>query len=144
MITWTARTRWDPLPPRLSRPRRFTRSRLTRTAMPWPTSRTGCVSRPPRAGCRPRRCVALRARRPPARTTVAKLSSRGAGTMLPEILPYDPTRPASFPENGRALTDDAVDAFLSILTNGKVTRDKIGPHGDLLAELPYLGPPHNG
>ena len=29
---------------------------------------------------------------------------RVAGTMLPEILPYDPTRPASFPENGRALT----------------------------------------
>jgi len=63
--------------------------------------------------------------------------------MLPEILPYDPRRPASFPENGRALTDDAVDAFLSILTNGKVTRDKVGPHVDLLAEFPYLGPPHN-
>ena len=48
---------------------------------------------------------------------------RMAGTMLPEILPYDPTRPASFPENGRALTDDCVDAFLAILTNGKVTGD---------------------
>jgi Domain of unknown function (DUF4331) len=59
------------------------------------------------------------------------------------MLPFDPTRPASFPENGRALTDDAVDAFLSILTNGKVTRDKVGPHGDLLTEFPYLGPPHN-
>jgi hypothetical protein len=67
---------------------------------------------------------------------------RVAGTMLPEILPYDPTRPASFPENGRALTDDSVDAFLAILTNGKVTGDKVGPHGDLLAEFPYLGPPH--
>ena len=43
-------------------------------------------------------------------------AKRVAGTMLPEILPYDPTRPASFPENGRALTDDAADAFLSILT----------------------------
>jgi hypothetical protein len=67
---------------------------------------------------------------------------RMAGTMLPEILPYDPTRPASFPENGRALTDDCVDAFLAILTNGKVTGDMVGPHGDLLAEFPYLGPPH--
>ena len=65
-----------------------------------------------------------------------------AGTMLPEILPYDPTRPVSFPANGRALTDDAVDAFLAILTNGKVTEDKVGPHGDLLAEFPYLGSPH--
>jgi len=68
---------------------------------------------------------------------------RVAGTMLPEILPYDPTRPAYFPDNGRTLTDDAVDAFLAILTNGKVTEDKVGPHGDLLAEFPYLGPPRN-
>src|SRR6266849_1798456 len=70
-------------------------------------------------------------------------AKRVAGTMLPEVLPYDPTRPASFPDNGRALTDDAVDAFLAILTNGKVTEDKVGPHGDLLAEFPYLGPPRN-
>ena len=55
---------------------------------------------------------------------------------------YDPTRPASFPDNGRALTDDVSDVFLAILTNGKVTEDKVGPHGDLLAEFPYLGPPH--
>jgi NAD(P)-dependent dehydrogenase (short-subunit alcohol dehydrogenase family) len=68
---------------------------------------------------------------------------RVAGTLLPEILPYDPTRPASLPDNGRTLTDDAVDTFLAILTNGKVTEDKVGPHGDLLAEFPYLGPPHS-
>jgi hypothetical protein len=24
-----------------------------------------------------------------------------------------------------------------------VTGDKVGPHSDLLAEFPYLGPPHN-
>jgi Domain of unknown function (DUF4331) len=68
---------------------------------------------------------------------------RVAETMLPEILPYDPTLPASFPGNGRRLTDDAVDAFLGILANGKVTGDRVGPHGDMLAEFPYLGPPHN-
>ena len=68
---------------------------------------------------------------------------RVAGTLLPDLLRYDPTRPASFPDNGRALTDDVQDAFLAILTNGKVTEDKVGPHGDLLAEFPYLGPPHN-
>jgi hypothetical protein len=33
--------------------------------------------------------------------------------------------------------------FLGILTNGKVTGDKVGPHDDLLDEFPYLGPPHN-
>jgi hypothetical protein len=68
---------------------------------------------------------------------------RVAETLLPDLLRYDPTRPASFPDNGRALTNDVSDAFLAILTNGKVTEDKVGPHGDLLAEFPYLGPPHN-
>jgi len=68
---------------------------------------------------------------------------RVAGTLLPEILSYDPTRRASFPSNGRTLTDDAADAFLAVLTNGKVTGDKVGAHVDLLAEFPYLGPPHN-
>jgi Domain of unknown function (DUF4331) len=67
-----------------------------------------------------------------------------AGTMLPEVMPYDPSRPATFPHNGRTLTDDAADAFLAILTNGKVTGDKVGPHRDLLAEFPYVGVPHDG
>ncbi len=69
-------------------------------------------------------------------------AKRVAATLLPDILPYDPRRPASFPNNGRTLTDDAVDVFLPILTNGKVTGDKVGPHIDLLSEFPYLGPPH--
>jgi hypothetical protein len=68
---------------------------------------------------------------------------RVAGTLLPDVLHYDPTRPASFPDNGRTLTDDVVDFFLPILTNGKVTQDKVGPHTDLLAGFPYVGPPHN-
>jgi Domain of unknown function (DUF4331) len=69
-------------------------------------------------------------------------ATRVAGIMLPDVLPYDPTRPASFPNNGRALTDDVVDFFLPLLTNGKVTQDKVGPHKDLLAAFPYVGPPH--
>jgi len=68
---------------------------------------------------------------------------RVAGTLLPDVLSYDPRRSASFPDNGRTLTDDAADAFLATLTNGKVVTDKVGPHNDLLAEFPYLGPPHN-
>ena len=71
-----------------------------------------------------------------------KEARRVAGTLLPDMLSYDPTRPASFLSNGRTLTDDAADAFLAVLTNGKVTGDKVGPHIDLLAEFPYLGPPH--
>jgi len=65
-----------------------------------------------------------------------------ARKLLPDILPYDPRGPACFPHNGRTLTDDVVDVFLSMLTNGKVAGDKVGPHGDLLDEFPYLGPPH--
>jgi hypothetical protein len=38
--------------------------------------------------------------------------------------------------------DDVLDHFLSILTNGRVTTDRVGAHRDLLAEFPYLGPPH--
>ena len=66
-----------------------------------------------------------------------------ARKLLPDILFYDPRGPASFPHNGRALTDDVVDVFFSMLTNGMVTGDKVGPHGDLLDEFPYLGPPHD-
>jgi hypothetical protein len=69
-------------------------------------------------------------------------AKRVAGTMLPDVLHYDPKRPASYPENGRTLTDDVVDYFLPLLTNGKVTQDKVGPHKDLLADFPYLGSPH--
>ena len=69
-------------------------------------------------------------------------AKRVAGTLLPDVLPYDPGRRASFPDNGRTLTDDAFDVFIRILTNGRVTEDKVGAHGDLLLEFPYVGPPH--
>ena len=42
-----------------------------------------------------------------------------ARNLLPDILPYDPRRPASFPHSGRTLTDDVVDVFFSILTKRK-------------------------
>jgi hypothetical protein len=69
-------------------------------------------------------------------------ATRVAGTLLPDLLSYDPTRPASFRDNGRTLTDDAFDSFIRTLTNGKVKEDKVGPHGDLLQDFPYVGPPH--
>src|SRR5215467_9781247 len=59
----------------------------------------------------------------------------GARKLLPDILLYDPRSAVSFPHNGRTLTDDVVDVFLSLLTNGKVTSDKVGPHGDLLKDF---------
>jgi hypothetical protein len=68
---------------------------------------------------------------------------RAASTLLPDFLRYDPTRPVRYPENGRKLTDDAADAFVTTVTNGKITGDGIGPHTDLLDSFPYLGPPHD-
>jgi hypothetical protein len=69
-------------------------------------------------------------------------ASRAAATLLPDIMPYRPARPAAYPSNGRALTDDVVATFLPVMTNGKVTGDGLRPHADLLAEFPYVGPPH--
>jgi hypothetical protein len=43
---------------------------------------------------------------------------RDAGTLLPDVLPYDPTEPAAYPRNGRTLTDDVGDHFLALFTNG--------------------------
>jgi Domain of unknown function (DUF4331) len=69
-------------------------------------------------------------------------AKRVAGTLLPDIMRYDPKRPVAYGENGRLLTDDVGDSNVAIFTNGKVTEDGVGPHDDLLPEFPYLGPPH--
>ncbi|WP_199807919.1 DUF4331 family protein [Streptomyces sp. NRRL S-350] len=61
--------------------------------------------------------------------------------VLPDILRYDRTRPAGYP-NGRTLTDDVTSARLTMLTDGTVSTDRIGPHTDLLPAFPYLGHPH--
>jgi hypothetical protein len=61
--------------------------------------------------------------------------------LLPDILPYDYSRMAGYP-NGRTLTDDLLDITLALITNGKVTSDLVGPHADLLADFPYLGSPY--
>ena len=67
---------------------------------------------------------------------------RVARSLLPDVLRYEPTRPASYPTNGRALSDDVMDVFISLITNGKITQDKVAPHNDLLVGFPYLSPPH--
>lgn len=68
-------------------------------------------------------------------------AARALETVLPDILRFDRTRPAAYP-NGRALHDDVTDARLYMLGNGKIADDGIGPHTDLLDRFPYLGPPH--
>jgi hypothetical protein len=61
--------------------------------------------------------------------------------VLPDILQYDRTKPAAYP-NGRALTDDVFSMRFAWLTHGKVPPTGLKPHDDLLAEFPYLGGPN--
>jgi hypothetical protein len=61
--------------------------------------------------------------------------------LLPDILDYDYTSSEGYP-NGRNLTDDTIDIQLAVLTNERVTSDKVSSHQDLLATFPYLGSPH--
>lgn len=67
---------------------------------------------------------------------------RIAKTLLPDAIRFDPSLAASYPRNGRTLTDDIMGPFLAIITNGKVTTHNLVHHTDLLADFPYLGPPH--
>jgi hypothetical protein len=62
---------------------------------------------------------------------------------LPDILPYDYTSPAGYP-NGRQLADDIVDNLVEIMTQGKMKDDLVTPHTNYLVEFPYLGVPHDG
>ncbi len=64
-----------------------------------------------------------------------------AKQILPDVLRFDFSKPAKFP-NGRVPTDHVIQARLAILGNGRIPSDGLQPHDDLLAEFPYLGPPH--
>jgi hypothetical protein len=61
--------------------------------------------------------------------------------LLPDMLRYDPAKPAMYP-NGRALTDHVVAARFAMISNNSVPSDGLGPHDDLLEAFPYLGTPH--
>jgi Domain of unknown function (DUF4331) len=64
-----------------------------------------------------------------------------AKSILPDVLWFDFSKPAVFP-NGRVLNDHVIEARLAILGNGQIPSDGLKPHEDLLAEFPFLGPPH--
>jgi hypothetical protein len=72
---------------------------------------------------------------PPDEATAA------ARTLLPDILHYDRTRPARYP-NGRVMTDDVFSARMIFMVHGQASPQSVGPHDDLLAGFPYLGPPN--
>jgi hypothetical protein len=64
-----------------------------------------------------------------------------ADRILPDMLPYNPSRPAKYP-NGRVFTDDVIDHRLAFLSKGEIPPDGLKPHTDLLGEFPYIGTPH--
>ncbi len=61
--------------------------------------------------------------------------------VLPDILRYDRTQPATYP-NGRVLTDDVYSMRFSWLSHGKVPPTGLKPHDDLQVRFPYLGVPN--
>jgi hypothetical protein len=69
-------------------------------------------------------------------------AERAAKILLPDVMHYDPKKPAKFPNNGRALIDDVVAVFMPIFTNGKIKNDKTKAHSDLLNVFPFVGSPH--
>jgi hypothetical protein len=68
-------------------------------------------------------------------------ATAAARTLLPDILHYDRTRPAHYP-NGRVMTDDVFATRMIFMTHGQATPQNIGPHKDLTAAFPFLGPPN--
>jgi hypothetical protein len=69
------------------------------------------------------------------------LAAIDADSLLPDMLTFDPTRPAQYP-NGRVLADDVIDHRLSFLSKGDIPPTGLKPHTDTLSEFPYLGKPH--
>jgi hypothetical protein len=64
-----------------------------------------------------------------------------ADILLPDILTYNYSSSKGY-LNGRRLQDDVIDISLTLVTNGKITTDMVGPHTDYLDHFPYMGNPH--
>ena len=69
------------------------------------------------------------------------LAAIDAHALLPDMLSFDPTRPAEYP-NGRVFTDDVINHRLAFLSKGEIPPDGLRPHADTLKVFPYLGTPH--
>jgi hypothetical protein len=64
-----------------------------------------------------------------------------AHAILPDMLSYNPSKPAKYP-NGRVFTDDVINYRLEFLTKGAAPPTGLRPHTDTLTQFPYLGTPH--
>jgi hypothetical protein len=61
-------------------------------------------------------------------------------TLLPDILHYNNTMPAHYP-NGRSLTDDVFSARMICMVHGQAIPQPVKPHDDMMAVFPFLGVP---
>ena len=61
--------------------------------------------------------------------------------ILPDVLTFDPSKPASYP-NGRMFTEDVIDVRVAFLTKNEAPPTGLSPHTDTLGSFPYLGNPH--
>lgn len=61
---------------------------------------------------------------------------------LPDVLSYDPSKPAKYP-NGRLFTDDVIDYRIAFLTKNQCPPTGLKPHTDTLNQFPYMGTPHS-
>lgn len=64
-----------------------------------------------------------------------------ADGLLPDMLSFDPSKPAKYP-NGRVFSDDVIDHRLAFLSKGEIPSDGLRPHTDILSAFPYIGTPH--
>ncbi len=69
---------------------------------------------------------------------IAAIDAHG---ILPDVLSFDPGKPAQYP-NGRVFTDDVIDYRLAFLTKGECPPTGLKPHTDILNAFPYIGTPH--
>jgi Domain of unknown function (DUF4331) len=69
---------------------------------------------------------------------IATIDAEG---ILPDMLTFDPSKPAKYP-NGRSFLDDVIDYRVACLTNRACPPTGLKPHTDTLKQFPYIGTPH--
>ncbi len=73
-------------------------------------------------------------------TRTEAITAVEAESTLPDVLTYNPSRPAEYP-NGRTLSDDVVGYRRAFLTREEHPSSGRNPHTGFHPEFPYLGPP---
>ncbi|MEH3142442.1 MAG: DUF4331 family protein [Mycobacterium kyogaense] len=68
---------------------------------------------------------------------IAAINAEGT---LPDVLTYNPRKPAGYP-NGRTLRDDVADYRSKFLTNGRTALTDFAPRQEFLPDFPYLCAP---